>query len=412
MQPTIFGKNSRIRANRDGCPLDKTGYLRYNYVINHLKLTMKINQIMMKNETILNEMTAPLLYWYQGAARDLPWRRDVTPYHVWISEIMLQQTRVEAVKGYYARFLEAFPTVEALAAAEDDVLNKVWQGLGYYSRARNLKKAAIRLVEDYNGVLPADYEALLSLPGIGAYTAGAIGSIAFGLPTPAVDGNVLRVVTRLCADDADIMKQTTKDSVTAALAEIYPETPDEAAMMTQALMELGATVCVPNGAPHCEECPLASLCQAHADGEELLYPNKPPKKGRTRVDKTVFLLRCGNRYAIRKRPDEGLLSGLWEFPSVDAVLDEQEAVSCLRRGGLAVEAVERIPDAKHIFTHIEWHMRGYLVSVRNEHPSYVWADAEEIRQIYSIPSAFKAFLGLLHANGQEVSTDACAAKNE
>ncbi len=353
----------------------------------------------MKNQAILNEITAPLLYWYQGAARDLPWRREPTPYHVWISEIMLQQTRVEAVKGYYARFLEAFPTVEALAAADDDALNKVWQGLGYYSRARNLKKAAIAIVKDYDGCLPADHKALLSLPGIGAYTAGAIGSIAFGLPTPAVDGNVLRVVTRLCADDADIMKQTTKDGVTAALTAIYPRTPDDAAMMTQALMELGATVCVPNGAPHCGECPLAHLCLAHAAKTELQYPNKPPKKGRTIVDKTVFLLRCGDRYAIRRRPEHGLLSGLWEFPSIDAVLDEHDASAYLQDCGFAVETVERIPDAKHIFTHIEWHMRGYAVCVREELPSFVWADVSEIRDIYSIPSAFKAFLRQLHANG-------------
>ncbi len=358
-------------------------------------LTTKHIEISMKNQAILSEITAPLLYWYQGAARDLPWRRDPSPYHVWISEIMLQQTRVEAVKGYYARFLEAFPTVQALAEADDDALNKVWQGLGYYSRARNLKKAAIRLVEAFGGELPADHAALLSLPGIGAYTAGAIGSIAFGLPTPAVDGNVLRVVTRLCADGSDIMKQTTKDDVTSALAEIYPRTPEEAAMMTQALMELGATVCVPNGAPHCAECPLASLCRAHADGDELHYPNKPPKKGRTIVDKTVFLLLCGDRYAIRKRPDKGLLSGLWEFPSTDAVLDEQEAVTYLRDCGFAVDSIERIPDAKHIFTHIEWQMRGYAVRVTEKLPAFVWADVEEIRDVYSIPSAFKAFLARL-----------------
>jgi len=349
----------------------------------------------MKNQTILNEITAPLLYWYQGAARDLPWRRDPTPYHVWISEIMLQQTRVEAVRGYYARFLEAFPTVETLAAADDDALNKVWQGLGYYSRARNLKKAAIALVENYNGCLPADHKALLSLPGIGAYTAGAIASIAFGLPTPAVDGNVLRVVTRLCADDSDIMKQTTKDDVTAALAEVYPQTPEEAAMMTQALMELGATVCVPNGVPHCAECPLASVCMAHRANEELRYPNKPPKKGRTIVDKTVFLLRCGDRYAIRRRPPTGLLSGLWEFPSVDAVLEESEAAAYLREQGFVPETLARTPDAKHIFTHIEWHMRGYAVCVKEELPPFVWADVSEIRDIYSIPSAFKAFLARL-----------------
>ena len=352
----------------------------------------------MKNQAILNEITAPLLYWYQGAARDLPWRRDPTPYHVWISEIMLQQTRVEAVKGYYTRFLDAFPTVQALAEADDDQLNKVWQGLGYYSRARNLKKAAIAIVRVYDGQLPADHKALLSLPGIGAYTAGAIASIAFGLPTPAVDGNVLRVVTRLCADDSDIMKQTTKDNVTAALAAVYPQTPEEAAMMTQALMELGAVVCVPNGTPHCGECPLAHLCAAHAAGEETRYPNKPPKKGRTLVDKTVFLLRCGDRYAIRKRPDEGLLSGLWEFPSVDSVLDEQEAAAHLRENGFTVDTIARLPDAKHIFTHIEWHMRGYAVSVTDEIPSFVWADAQEIREKYSIPSAFKAFLARLDGN--------------
>ena len=357
----------------------------------------------MKNQAILHEITAPLLYWYQGAARDLPWRRSPTPYHVWISEIMLQQTRVEAVKGYYARFLDAFPTVEALAAADDDALNKVWQGLGYYSRARNLKKAAIRLVEDFCGDLPADHSALLSLPGIGAYTAGAIASIAFGLPTPAVDGNVLRVVTRLCADDADIMKQTTKDDVTAALADIYPRTPDDAAMMTQALMELGATVCVPNGAPHCDECPLASVCSAHAEGTEMNYPNKPPKKGRTQVDKTVFLLRCGDRYAIRKRPDEGLLAGLWEFPSVDRHLASEEVVGYLQMLGLTAAEVSQLPDAKHIFTHIEWHMRGYAVHVTEEIPEYVWADADEIRDIYSIPSAFKAFLALLDTSEREES---------
>ena len=351
------------------------------------KLTMK--------QQVLNEITAPLLYWYQGAARDLPWRREPTPYHVWISEIMLQQTRVEAVKGYYARFLGAFPTVEALAAADDDALNKVWQGLGYYSRARNLKKAAVALVRDFGGQLPADHSALLTLPGIGAYTAGAIASIAFGLPTPAVDGNVLRVVTRLCADDSDITKQTTKDAVTDALEAIYPRTPEDAAMMTQALMELGATVCVPNGAPHCAECPLASLCCAHAEGTELNYPNKPPKKGRTLVDKTVFLLRCGDRYAIRQRPDEGLLAGLWEFPSVDRHLAPEEVVGYLQTLGLTAAEVTQLPDAKHIFTHIEWHMRGYEVRVREEIPSYVWADVDEIQDIYSIPSAFKAFLARL-----------------
>ena len=350
---------------------------------------------MILDSSFLNEMTAPLLYWYQGAARDLPWRRDPTPYHVWISEIMLQQTRVEAVRGYYERFLAAFPTVEALSAADDDALNKVWQGLGYYSRARNLKKAAIAIVRDWGGRLPADRDALLRLPGIGAYTAGAIGSIAFGLPTPAVDGNVLRVVTRVCADDSDITKQTTKDAVTDALEAIYPRTPDEASMMTQALMELGATVCVPNGAPHCAECPLSSLCRAHAAGTELNYPNKSPKKGRTHVEKTVFLLRCGDRYAIRKRPMSGLLAGLWEFPSVDRHLAADDVVGYLREWGFTAAEVTKLPDAKHIFTHIEWHMTGYLCEIPCLADAFQWATAGEIAEHYSVPSAFRAYLDLL-----------------
>lgn len=346
-------------------------------------------------QQILEEIIAPLLYWYQGAARELPWRWKPTPYNIWISEIMLQQTRVMAVSGYFLRFLSAFPTVEALAEADDEQLNKVWQGLGYYNRARNLKKAARIIVSEYGGKLPADYNALLSLPGIGPYTAGAIASIAFGLPTPAVDGNVLRVMTRLCADDSDISKQSTKDSITAALAAVYPKTPDEASTMTQALMELGATVCVPNGAPHCGECPLAHLCQAHAAQTELQYPNKPPKKERKIEEKTVFLLRCGDRFAIRRRPERGLLPGLWEFPSVDAVLEPIEAGAYLQNFALQIEEVSRTPFAKHIFTHVEWHMQGYYVQLREESPDFVFADREEIRRQYSIPSAFKAFLALM-----------------
>ena len=349
----------------------------------------------MNKYELLSDIIAPLLYWYPGAARDLPWRREPTPYHVWISEIMLQQTRVEAVRGYYERFLAAFPTVADLAAADDDRLNKVWQGLGYYSRARNLKKAAVMLMDAFGGELPADHAALLTLPGIGAYTAGAIGSIAFGLPTPAVDGNVLRVVQRVCADRQDIMKQSTKDAVTSALAAVYPQTPEEAGMMTQALMELGATVCVPGGAPHCDECPLASLCRAHAAGEETAYPVKAPKRARTVQARTVYLLRCDGRYAIRRRPETGLLSGLWEFPNTDGIQDAVQAAECLARWGLTAQSIVPIPPAKHIFTHIEWHMSGYLCDVETPGGGFVWVSAETIAGQYSIPSAFAAFLRLL-----------------
>ena len=349
----------------------------------------------MKNREILNEITTPLLYWYADAARDLPWRREPTPYHVWISEIMLQQTRVEAVKGYYTRFLAAFPDAAALAAADEDQLNKVWQGLGYYSRARNLKRAAIEVCERFGGELPGDHAALLTLPGVGAYTAGAIASIAFGLPIPAVDGNVLRVITRLTASPDDITKQTTKDEVAAALAGIYPRTPDEASAMTQALMELGATVCIPNGVPHCGECPLRTLCMAHAAGEELRYPNKAPKRARVREDRTVFLIRCSEKYAIRKRPDRGLLAGLWEFPSADGIMDAEETTVWAAAHGIRLHGLTPLPDAKHIFTHIEWHMKGFLADADACGGDFVWADKAEIAGVYSVPSAFKAYLKLI-----------------
>ena len=284
------------------------------------------------------------------------------------------------------------PTPAALAAVSDDALNKLWQGLGYYSRARSLKKAAIEIVGKYGGSLPRTYEELRSLCGIGPYTAGAIASIAYGLPTPAVDGNVLRVYTRLLADDRDISKQSTKDVVTAALAAIYPSGED-ASNFTQALMELGATVCVPNGAPHCDTCPVAELCRAHTLQSEQSYPHKPPKKARRIEEHTVLLLRCGDKYAIRKRGEEGLLAGLWEFPSVKGHVCAKDALAAF--GITQAAHIEPTPPAKHIFTHIEWHMQGYYVALAKEIPDLLFVTKEEIEGRYSIPSAFKAFLALL-----------------
>ncbi len=350
----------------------------------------------MINEELLRDIPTPLLYWYAASARDLPWRRDVTPYHVWISEIMLQQTRVEAVKGYYERFLSAFPDIASLASADDDALYKVWQGLGYYSRARNLKKAAIAVMEHHGGELPCDHAKLLSLPGIGAYTAGAIASIAFGRPTPAVDGNVLRVVTRLCLCYDDIAKQTTKDDVTASLARVYPRTQHEASALTQALMELGATVCVPNGAPQCGACPLSDLCMAHKAGCAEELPCKAPKKARTVVDRTVLLVRHGDTYALTRRPEVGLLAGLWEFPSYDGTLSRDDIRVLLAKRGMTAREITPTVSEKHIFTHIEWHMSGYLcdVEISGETP-YVFADKSAIRDTYSVPSAYKSYLKLI-----------------
>ena len=344
----------------------------------------------------LSDAATALLYWYPTAARKLPWREDPTPYHVWISEIMLQQTRVEAVKPYYARFLEVLPTPAALAEVSDDALNKLWQGLGYYTRARNLKKAAQVIVRDHGGELPRTYAELRALPGVGAYTAGAIASIAMGLPEPAVDGNVLRVVTRVLSDGADILKQTTKDRITALLRNVYPKIPEDARTLTQALMELGATVCAPNGAPHCDTCPLADLCTAHKEGRETEFPKKTPKKARVIEERTVFLLVSDGRYAIGKRPERGLLAGLWEFPSADGVLSGKEALLWAEKNGFSPAGEpEKLPQAVHIFTHREWHMTGWRIPTASIPEPYVSASREEIYDTYCIPSALRAYRMML-----------------
>ena len=345
------------------------------------------------NEVFMNEIISLLLRWYETVRRPLPWRDSPTPYHVWISEIMLQQTRIEAVLPYYQRFLAELPTVCDLAAVPDDRLMKLWEGLGYYSRARNLKKAAQRIVSDYGGELPAAADELRQLPGIGDYTAGAVASIAFGQPEPAVDGNVLRVWSRITASADDIALGKTKKSVREELRKIYPSGHD-AAMLTEALMELGETVCPPNTAPKCGVCPLRERCAACLTGTTDAYPVKSGKKARRIEERTVLLVRCGNRYAVRKRPSGGLLAEMWEFPNTDGHLSGKEAVE---KCGISEESAVICPigTAKHIFSHVEWHMIGYEVTVTAEEDTLTWADAETIRDTYAIPSAFRYFTGLL-----------------
>ncbi|MBE6621143.1 MAG: A/G-specific adenine glycosylase [Ruminococcaceae bacterium] len=353
----------------------------------------------MQQNINLSTIVEPLLAWYEQNKRPLPWREAPDPYHVWLSEIMLQQTRIEAVIPYYERFLQACPTVCALAEIEDDKLMKLWEGLGYYSRARNLKKAAGVMVERYGGQLPADYEALLSLPGIGAYTAGAIASIAFGLPEPAVDGNVLRVITRLCADEDDVMKQTTRSRVSDRLRMIYPSEPDRAAAMTQALMELGEQVCIPNGAPRCQSCPLGATCLARAKGLTDVIPHRAPKKSRRIQQRTVFLLLHEGKVALRRREDKGLLSGLWEFPGEECHLDEAQAADLLEEKGIRCSRIRPLADAVHIFTHVEWHMKGYAIHCREVpwESDLVFVTPQEIRRQYALPTAFRAFARALEA---------------
>ncbi len=349
-----------------------------------------------EKQDLLRARVPELLYWYRASARVMPWRSDPTPYHVWISEIMLQQTRVEAVRPYYAAFLEALPDIASLAAVSDEKLMKLWEGLGYYSRARNLKKAAAEIVEKWGGALPADRDALLSLPGVGAYTAGAIASIAFGLPEPAVDGNVLRVLTRLFADGREITDEKTKKAFSDLLRGVYETYPDSASLLTQALMELGATVCQPNGAPACSSCPWEGVCAARAEGRQNEFPVKAAKKPRRIEDLTVLLLSCPDgTYAIRKRTEHGLLAGLYEFPNVPGVLSPAEAERAAEFLGMRPVSVKKITDAVHIFTHIEWHMTGYLIECgQAENVPLLLASPEEIEGTYALASAFSKYRDL------------------
>lgn len=342
----------------------------------------------MDNRKVFSALPGALLPWYRASHRDLPWRQDRQPYHIWLSEIMLQQTRVEAVKGYYARFLERLPTIEALASCDDDVLHKLWEGLGYYSRVRNLKKAAERIVSDHGGVFPEDYDSVRALPGIGDYTAGAVCSIAFNQPTPAVDGNVLRVCSRLTEDASPIDSPAAKAALRDALAAVYPA---DAGEFTQALMELGATVCGPNRAPDCESCPCRAFCQSAIHGTAEQYPVKSPKKQRKAQDLTVFILSCGDFYALQKRPETGLLAGLWQFPNLPGHLETADALEAVGRFGLNPREIYRQVERKHIFTHIEWHMRGYFIEVAQPAGDFTWLSSDQVEASAALPTAFRMF---------------------
>lgn len=349
--------------------------------------TMKQHEL--TTENVLPRLPEPLLAWYRENARDLPWRRTRDPYRIWVSEIMLQQTRVAAVLGYYARFLEAFPSVEALAAAPEDRLMKLWEGLGYYSRARNLQKAA-RLVAE-RGSFPDTYEGLLALPGIGDYTASAIASAAFGRREAAVDGNVLRAVARITDCHDDILDPKVKKAVRDQVQAVMPEDGESIRIFNQAAMELGATVCVPNGPPRCGGCPARSFCLGRLRGTAETLPVKAAKKARRVEEKTVFLLLRDGKTALRKRSGTGLLAGLWEFPNVEGTLTEATAPSAVASWGLEPKAWKNRLTARHIFTHVEWHMTGYTLEVAGEGPEdFVWADAEGLEE-HAVPSAFARY---------------------
>ena len=331
---------------------------------------------------MLKYLPERLLPWYAEHHRILPWRENREPYRVWLSEIMLQQTRVEAVKGYYARFLQQLPTVAALAEASEETLLKLWEGLGYYSRVRNLQKAARQIMEKHGGRFPQTYDEVRALAGVGAYTAGAICSICFGQPTPAVDGNVLRVLSRLFARDWDITSQKVKQ---LAEQELQPAMPCACpGDCNQALMELGAMICVPNGAPDCAHCPLADLCEAQKTHRQLDFPVKKPKKARPIERRVVYIIWKDGRIAVRKRPKQGLLANLWEFPHVLEGEDAQQTF------GIALTQQKPLRRAKHVFTHLEWHMTGVQAQT-SDGGTFTWVTPQQLEQEIALPSAFRVY---------------------
>ncbi len=373
----------------------------WNFVKNEKKKNGSANELI--------DIGKELAGWYGQGHRDLPWRRDKDPYHVWISEIMLQQTRVAAVIGYYERFMRELPDIEALAGVEEARLLKLWEGLGYYNRARNLKKAAVILRDEYKGRFPEEYEEILLLPGIGAYTAGAIASICFGKPTPAVDGNVLRVYTRLVGDPSCIDSDQTKRAVRDKLCELYEACDGNTrGTLTQGWMELGATVCLPNGMPSCETCPFLKKCVAKREDRIMEFPVRAKKKERRVEKRTVFLFLQEDRVAMHLRGSKGLLAGLWEFPNVLREMTLEEAMKQTEDWGLGPDPPVFEHPYTHSFSHVEWHMKAYCILCGNETDrideigELKWLRRVELEKTAAVPSAFRPFLSLLQNGGDRL----------
>lgn len=350
---------------------------------------------------MLDKIVKPLLAWYDKGHRPLPWRENKDAYRIWVSEIMLQQTRVEAVIPYYLRFLQNFPDIASLAAAPEDLLLKCWEGLGYYSRVRNMQKAAVTVMEEYNGQMPATWEELQKLSGIGSYTAGAVASIAFCQPVPAVDGNVLRILSRLRMDGEYITLPAVKKRVESELLTVMPK--DRPGDFNQAMMELGATVCIPNGEPKCSVCPWNIFCLSRENNCTGEYPKREEKKKRKIENKTVLILKEGENIAIEKRPPKGLLAGLYQFPLLEGHRKEEEVIDHLKESGMQSVRIEKLPASTHIFTHKEWHMIAYAVRVDEleEHKmqeNLQFIHPEKIQKEYPIPSAFAAYTDYIYMN--------------
>lgn len=336
----------------------------------------------------MNKITEKLISWYQENKRDLPWRHTKNPYFIWISEIMLQQTRVEAVKVYYERFIKELPTLEDLANVKEDKLLKLWEGLGYYSRVRNMQKTAKILIKKGFKNLPNTKEELLSLPGIGAYTAGAILSIAFDIPTPAIDGNVYRVLGRVYKIEDSISKNSTYKIYEEKINKLLPK--DQASSFTQSFMDLGSEICTPKS-PKCSECPLRLECKAYKENKMENYPVKDKKIEQKIEERIVFLFVCKNKVAIRKRENKGLLASLYEFPNTLDLSSVKEIENTLIDKSISFLSVTEIGEAKHIFSHKIWYMKGYAIELKKPLNEFLWVTKGELKNKYSIPSAFSYF---------------------
>lgn len=347
---------------------------------------------------MLEQIVEPLLDWYDANHRDLPWRAGKNPYHIWISEIMLQQTRVEAVKPYFDRFIQELPTVHALAACPEEKLLKLWEGLGYYNRVRNMQKAARQIQEQHGGEFPRTYEELLELQGIGSYTAGAIASIAWDQPVPAVDGNVLRIWARLTVCREDILREKVKKEARQQLLQVMPET--RSGDLNQAFMDLGSMICLPKGQANCEACPIRFACKANKEGLVSELPQRKKPKERRIEKRTVLIIRDGEKIALHKRAEKGLLAGLYELPGMGGIKSRDDVLTYLKKRQLMPLYMEKLEHAKHVFSHVEWHMEGYLVRVASldteESGDWIFADTDTVQERYPLPSAFKAYASYIN----------------
>lgn len=337
------------------------------------------------------EYTVPIvssiLLWYKENSRKLPWRTTTNPYYIWISEVMLQQTRVETVIDYYVRFLERFPDIQSLACAQEDEVLKLWEGLGYYSRARNLHKAAMQVQNEHGGLFPSEYDRIRTLPGIGEYTAGAIASLAYNQSYPAVDGNVLRVISRIFIITEDINKQKTKTIITDIVRYMIPE--GEARNFTQALFDLGAIICIPKN-PRCEQCPISFWCKAYQEGMASNLPIKSKKSKQKEYDYYVGIFQNKDTYLLNKRKSKGILAGLWEFPNVikDGASIEMQMK---KKYNIKIKNSKKIGTEKHIFTHQIWNMEVLLCDLEDDRDkinSMKYYTKEEIKEI-TLPTAFQ-----------------------